>query len=391
MVSFEEGLKIVLNAARYTGIEEVDFKQSVKRVLANDLRSDISMPPFDKSAMDGYACREADLSMPLEVIEVIQAGKSPQKTIQPGQCAQIMTGAIIPEGADTVIMVEQTQVNAEGRIEFTGKGSKSNICYLGEDVHEGDLVLEKGTLISPRHIPVLATIGAVRVPVAKSLKVAVIATGTELVEPAEKPGPSQIRNSNASQMMSQLYSMGIPANYYGIAPDDEQLTYEMLEQASDENDLVILSGGVSMGEFDFVPGVLMKLGFDIKFQKMAVQPGKPTTFGVRDDCFVFALPGNPVSSFVQLEILVKPFIYQCMGHDFHPPAWKLPAGKPFLRKKTDRMAWIPVTISQEGRVLPLEYHGSAHIFSLTKANALIYYQIGQALIEEGDLVDVRPI
>lgn len=391
MIPFEDALQISLDSAIVLPIEKVHYLSSVNRVIAEDLFSDISMPPFDKSAMDGYACRQVDLFNDLEVVEVIPAGYVAVKTIGENQCAQIMTGAIIPDGADTVIMVEYTEVLADKKVRFTGKGSKSNICYLGEDMKMGDKVLDKGTLISSRHIPVLASIGVTDVPVYKSLKVSVVATGTELVEPDKVPGASQIRNSNGSQMIAQLDAIGIKASYFGIAPDNEDETFEKLKEALESCDLLILSGGVSMGEFDFVPKVLNELGFDLKYQRVAVQPGKPTTFGVSGEKYVFALPGNPVSSFVQFEIMVKPFVFKCMGHNWTPPAWRLPAGREFSRKKADRMAWVPIKISTEGRVMPLEYHGSAHIYALNQAQGLVYFEIGKKQIEEGEILNVRPI
>lgn len=391
MISFEEALERTLQEAQFFGQEEVPYLQSVGYVLSQDLPADLSMPPFDKSAMDGYACRRIDLGKELEVVEVVRAGIEPQKTIRAGQCAQIMTGAIIPSGADTVIMVEQTRLTEGGKIVFTGEKTASNICYLGEDVKEGEVVLKKGTLIGYRHIPVLATIGKVRVPVYKQPRIGVLATGTELVEPDQKPGISQIRNSNASQMQAQLLAMSIKPRYYGIAPDDEESTFIHLRTALEENDVLLLSGGVSMGEFDFVPGVLVRLGLELRYEKIAVQPGKPTTFAVGKGKFVFALPGNPVSSFVQFEILVKPFLWACMGHAQAAPEWQLPAGQAFSRKKTSRMSWIPVKLDSKGRVIPLDYHGSAHIFALSQADGFVYFKVGQARIEEGELVHVRPI
>lgn len=391
MITFEEALDLTLSRAVLFDTEQVAFSQSVGRVLAEDLFSDISMPPFNKSAMDGYACRREDLAMDLEIIAVIQAGSSSASAIGSGQCAQIMTGAMLPEGADTVIMVEETRLTDEGKVRFTGQQTKTNVCYLGEDVQAGDRVMDKGTLIAARHIPVMATIGATNPLVYRMPAISVVATGTELVEPDQQPGLSQIRNSNAAQMLAQLNQLGWPTAYFGIAPDDEDQTCDILDKALKDRDILILSGGVSMGEFDFVPAVIRRLGFDILYQKLAVQPGKPTTFAVRGRQFIFGLPGNPVSSFIQLEILVKPFIYQCMGLDYRPVEWKLPAGQEFRRKKTDRMAWIPVSIDENGRVMPLEYHGSAHIFALTRANGLIYFKIGQSRIEEGELVHVRPV
>ena len=391
MILFSEALDIILSSAHKNSIEELHFSDSIGRVLAQNIYSDINMPPFNKSAMDGYACRESDLNMELELVEVIKAGEAPMKSIGPGQCAQIMTGAMIPDGADYIIIVEQSEKTESGKIRSTGGKSRSNICALGEDIRKGDLVLEADTLIGVRHIPVLATVGAIKLKVYKQPRVAVIATGTELVEPELIPGPSQIRNSNATQMIAQLKSLGLSPVYFGIAPDDEQQTYSMIKDALDKSDILMLSGGVSMGEYDFVPEVLKQLGFELKFQRVAIQPGKPSTFGVKDKKYVFGLPGNPVSSFVIFELMAKPFIYKCMGYNWKPLGIKLPAGARMSRKRTSRQSWFPIEINEEGKVIPLDYHGSAHIFALNRASGIISMDIGQESIEIGDWVDVRQI
>jgi molybdopterin molybdotransferase len=218
-----------------------------------------------------------------------------------------------------------------------------------------------------------------------------MSTGTELVEPGEVPGISRIRNTNAYQMIAQLSKMGIDCNYYGIAPDDEEITRSLISDALDNNDILILSGGISMGEFDFVPTVLQSLGIQVAFKQIAIQPGKPTLFGTGKGKFVFGLPGNPVSSYFLLELLVKPFIYKCMGHDWNPPVLRLRTGEKIIRKKSDRLSWMPVRIDREGLVHAIEYHGSAHILSLQSADGMIPVPIGITEIQEGDLVDVRPL
>lgn len=395
MITFEEALKISLDQSVESGREVVSFEEGVGRVLAEDIRSDMDIPPFDKSAMDGYACRREDLASPMVVVEVIRAGIPPVKSISRGQCSQIMTGAIIPEGADTVIKVEESEIvssiNDEVRIRFNGAKTAANICYRGEDMKAGDPVLKAGTLLGTRHVPVLATVGKVFVEVYRFPSVGILSTGTELVEPGEVPGISQIRNTNAYQMIAQLAQMGIDCDYYGIANDDEDITEMMISQALDNNDILILSGGVSMGEFDFVPAVLQNLGIEIAFKQIAIQPGKPTLFGTGKNKFVFGLPGNPVSSYFILELLVKPFIYKCMNHDWQPPVLRLRAGAPITRKKSNRLSWMPVRIDREGFVHVVEYHGSAHIFSLSSADGIIAVPIGTTIIEEGEFVDVRPI
>jgi len=391
MIKFEEALKIVSSVDFMLETERVDFIHSLNRVLAEDIRSDIKMPPFDKSAVDGYACRKADLTKELEVIEVVKAGQVPQKQVGGKQCSKIMTGAPVPVGADSVIMVEDVEETGENLIKYLKDDVKDNICYIGEDLSEGEMVITKGTLIHPQHIAVMATAGATKPLVYKQVRVAVISTGDELVEPEKKPALSQIRNSNAYQLIAQAEKMGALTEYIGTAKDTETSTREMLSKAFENKDVVLLTGGVSMGDFDFVPQVLNELGVDLKFKSIAVQPGRPTVFGVKEKQFIFGLPGNPVSSFVQFELLVKPLIYSLSGYNYEPLRIRLPMGQEYSRKKSGRLSWLPVRIDKNGEVIPLNYHGSAHINALTNADGLISVPIGQTVLKKGDIVDVRQI
>ncbi|MFC2120209.1 gephyrin-like molybdotransferase Glp [Bacteroidota bacterium] len=391
MIQLDEALEIALNKAFVLDTERIDYIESLGRILGEDIRSDINMPPFNKSAMDGYACRREDLSFELEVVETIRAGFVPEKSIVERQCASIMTGAILPEGANCVIMVEHTKKSKDNKILFTKEKTKNNICYKGEDIKIGELVLKKGEKIKSQHIAVMASLGCVKPQVYKQPKVGVIATGTELVEPENKPGISQIRNSNGSQMIAQLKALGINPEYYGIAPDSEEKTFNIISDSLKENDVILLSGGVSMGEYDFVPKVLKKLGIELLFQKIAVKPGKPTTFGVNNKKYVFALPGNPVSSFIIFDLLVKPFLYKMMNKDTSQSIIKLPLEKRIERKKAERLVWMPGKINNNGTVQVIDYHGSAHINSLTDADCIISMKAGQLTIESGELADVRQI
>lgn len=391
MIPFEEALEICLSHRQLFGSEVVDLGRAVNRVTVHDICSDMNMPPFDKSAMDGYACRRADLSQVLKQVEVIQAGSQPKVKIGEGECAQIMTGAMVPEGADSVIMREETEEVGPDLIRFTGKSTRDNICRLGEDIQAGDVVIPAHTLLSTRHIPILASVGAVKLEVYKPPGVAVVATGTELVEPGDQPKGSQIRNSNGSQMIAQLAKLGLQGAYLGIAPDLENVTEELLRQAVSEQDLIILSGGVSMGQFDFVPGIIEKLGFNIHFQRVAIQPGKPVTFATREGKYIFGLPGNPVSSYFTFELFVKPFILNCMGWDQTVKSFHLPMGQKMDRKKSNRMGWVPVRFTESGEVIPLEYHGSAHIYALRDAEAMMAFPVGKTTIEKGEIVYVRPL
>ena len=392
MIKFEEALDVVLKSVQFTlKSERINFTDSLERILAEDVSSDINMPPFDKSAMDGFACRKADIKNELEVIEVLKAGKIPTKKIGKNQCAKIMTGAIVPEGADCVIMVEHIKITGDNKIQYLKDNTNNNICYFAEDIKKGALVLKKGIGIKPQHIAVMATVGYTQALVYKKPRVGIISTGDELVEPAKIPGKSQIRNSNGYQLITQVSRAGAIPNYIGIAEDSEEVTFTIISKAMKENDIVLLTGGVSMGDFDFVPEIMIKTGVDIKFRSIAVQPGKPTIFGTfKTKSFIFGLPGNPVSSYTQFELLVKPLILKLMGCEELHSILRLPMGAVYRRKKSERKSFIPVNIS-DGKVYPVEYHGSAHIHSYVGANGITSIDIGTEKLEIGELVDVRQI
>jgi molybdopterin molybdotransferase len=390
MITYEQALDIVLENAYLFDKETVLLLNSDGRSLAEDVFSDINMPPFNRSAVDGFACRRADISMELEVIETVRAGQFPVQNVAQGQCTRIMTGAPVPQGADCVIMVEETAEISPGKIRFTGEKTKTNISPFAEDVKTGACVLKAGTLIAPQHIAIMAAVGYVNPLVYCKPKVAIIATGDEIVEPHMKPGLSQIRNSNGCQLTVQATQAGTEAHYLGIAPDAEEDTFRILNEALDQSDIVLLTGGVSMGTYDFVPKILEKAGINILFRTIALQPGKPTIFGTIGAKRVFGLPGNPVSSFTIFEILVKPMIRKMMGVKEPVRPMRLPLGTDYQRKRNDRMQWLPVEI-REGKVFPLEYHGSAHIFSLAEAGALAAIPLGTTNMNAGDLIDVRPV
>jgi len=391
MLKFDDAFEIVMSSARRLGSERVDIDHVLNRVLAEDVVSDIDMPPFNKSTMDGFACRRADLSNELIVIETVPAGMMPKKTIGQNQCAKIMTGAVVPEGADCVIMVEHIESVAESKIRFTTSSTEDNICLKGQDVKKGDIVLARGQLIKAQHIAVLASVGCVQPEVALQPRVGIIATGDELVEPRQKPAAWQIRNSNAYQLAAQVISAFAVATDYGIAADTEQAIAAVLKKAMAENDVVILSGGVSVGDYDIVREILQKNNVKLLFERVAVKPGRPTVFGVCDDAFCFGLPGNPVSAFIMFELLVKPFLFKMMGHDFKPTVSNRRLAKTITRKEAERDSWLPVIFTDKDKVTQIEYHGSAHINALCKADGLVCIPVGVAEIKEGATLAVRQI
>jgi molybdopterin molybdotransferase len=391
MISFEEAYKTVMGSVSLTGIETVSFIEALGRILAEDISSDMDMPPFDKATVDGFACRKVDLKHELEILETIAAGMQSSKAISAEQCSRIMTGAPIPEGADMVFMVEDSAILPSGNVKYSGSFIKENIAFKGEDIKKGDVVLKKGKLIKPQDVAVMASVGSTSVLVSRKPLVAVISSGDELVEPFIKPGVSQIRNSNAYQLLAQLLRAGALGKYYGIAKDDKEATYQIVKQAIAECDIVLVTGGVSMGDFDFIPAVLERAGVKILFSRINIQPGKPTTFGIHPNALVFGLPGNPVSTFTQFELLVRPLICRMMGYDLNPLSVNIPMKVSFSRRLADRQAIIPVIITSDGLVSPVEYHGSAHISSLSLADGIISLEAGKKSIEKGEIVNVRQI
>jgi len=395
MILFDSALETVLNKAEpKTTYEKVELENAIGRILAVDVFSDREIPPFNRVAMDGYACRRVDIYNELEVIETIPAGYCPKKVIKKNQCSKVMTGCMLPNGADMVLMVEYSETVSSNTIRFAGTGNQiksDNYAKLGEDIEKDEIVMGKGTIISPKHIGALATVGCSNPEVVVPPRVGVIATGDEIVEPNITPAVHQIRNSNSYQLITQIKRMGATPVNYGISRDTHEAIDNTFKLAASECNVVLLSGGVSMGDYDFVPDVLKSNGFKIIFDRVAVKPGKPTTFAVSDDGICFGMPGNPVSTFIIFEILVKPFLYRLMGHNFIPQSLRLPLNADLKRKKNDRDEWIPVKITENGEVIPLKYHGSGHIHALTHADGICLIPKGSNEIKKGIAIDVRPI
>ena len=388
MIDFHEALETVLDSAVPTGTEEIALTDACDRVLALDLFTPEDIPSFSKSAMDGYACRKEDILKGMKVLEVIPAGYRPKKRITPGTCSKIMTGAMIPEGADTVLIVENATVR--DTLVYGTPPSSSNIMVQGEDLKKGDRVLKKGTILRPQHLAILASCGIDRITVSRRIRIGILSTGNELTEPGQESEPGKIYNSNSWQLMSMVNRInGIPT-YYGIAADTTQDTQNLLSRAISENQVVLLSGGVSEGDFDLVPVVMRELGFDILFDRIRIKPGKPTTFAVLPGSgkFIFGLPGNPVSSFVQCLLIVIPFLAAMQGTRWEPLSTRLPLKGNYQRKNSTRMAHIPVQINPNGTVSPLPYNGSAHQVSLAKAHALGRIPVGIDHIREGEPMEI---
>ncbi|MDA0837537.1 MAG: molybdopterin molybdotransferase MoeA [Planctomycetota bacterium] len=307
MLPVDRSIEIVLETAQTLTTEPVPLTASQGRVLAEPALADADMPPFDRSIMDGYALIASDTradKATLQVIEEIFAGDTPQKKLQSGQAAKIMTGAPIPEGADCVVMVENTTLNERGQVVVHEKSEVGkNINQRAEFVSRGDVLIESGTRLRSMELGVLAFIGCVNPLVYRKPVCAILSTGDELVDASQTPGPGQIRNSNIYCLAAQLARAGADVRVLGIGRDNPAELSALIGEGL-KADILVSTGGASVGEKDFIGQILKQHGVEIHFDKVALKPGKPTLFGSRDRTLVFGLPGNPLSALVSCELFV---------------------------------------------------------------------------------------
>lgn len=312
-----EAQHLILHSVIALGVETVQLDQSVGRVLAQEIHANRDLPPYDVSAMDGFALRSADLAgvpVVLEIIEDIKAGDLPGKILQTGQCARIMTGAPVPVGADAVIRVEETQEAGATAVRINKAVKPGNDIRLrGENMKDGDVVLTAGTEITPGIIGVLATVKAARFSVFRRPRVAILSTGNELEGMDEAVDLNKIPNANSYALMAQVQALGIEPVLLGIARDDPAELEQYLKRGL-EYDVLLVSGGTSVGVHDYVRPTIEKLGVEMKFWRLAIRPGHPLAFGTTHKTAVFGLPGNPVSSMVCFEQFVIPALRQMMGN-----------------------------------------------------------------------------
>jgi molybdopterin molybdotransferase len=314
MISLNSAIDAVLAAVRPFGPEEVPLLDGLGRGLAADVVSPEAVPPFDNSAMDGFALRAADAVAAGGAVIALEvpAGSVAPRPLAAGEAARIMTGAPMPAGADTVVPVEETEERG-GRVFFGGDvRAGANVRRAGEDVAAGSLLLPAGTGLGAAEVGLLASVGLERVAVARRPRVAVLATGSELVAAGEPLGPGQIRNSNSVAAHAQVLAAGGDPVLLGIARDDRDETRRLLARALEE-DVVITSGGVSVGDYDFVKDVQEELGVERRFWKVRTKPGKPMAFGTLGDTLVFGAPGNPVAAMVSFELYVRPALLAMQG------------------------------------------------------------------------------
>ncbi len=394
MIKYREALEIILeNAPSPSGIEDVPLGQSVGRTLAREVRSDVNLPPFNKSAMDGFAVYARDVAATpatLDVVMDVPAGSEPEKRLEPGQAASVMTGAPVPDGADAVVQVEWTsgfggqQVVIEKSVE---KGR--NYSPLGEILKTGDVVMQPGTPLGVEEVGLLAAVGCDPVPVYQLPSVAVLSTGDEVVPPDVVPGPSQIRDSNGPALISFLRELGLSPIDLGRAPDDLEATKQALEKGL-KHDCLLVSGGVSAGAYDFVQDVLSDFDVEVHTSRVAVKPGKPTVFGTSEGRMVFGLPGNPVSTTVIARVLVEPALKKMLGLRDTRPRIVRAELLDDIKKKPNRLWFVhgQLGLDEKVTVRPIKNRGSADLPAAQRGDCLVVAPQGVSHVERGSTVEV---
>lgn len=392
MISVEEAQARVLELISLLGSEEVAFTDAHNRVLREDVTAPRDIPSGDNTAMDGYAVRAEDVAnapMSLRVIDDLPAGAVPRVRLEPQTAIRIMTGALMPDGADTVVHVELTDGGRDVvRInESLTRGA--NIRRRGEDMREGDIVLRSGTLIRAGEIGVLASVQKARVAVARRPTIAIISTGDEITGVDEQLSEGKVVNSNSYSIAALAHEAGAEPRNLGVVRDDRDATIAALERALD-CDFVITTGGVSMGAYDFVKDALEAIGAETKFWRVAMKPGKPVIVSTLRDRVIFGLPGNPVSCMVAFHLFVAPAIRKAMGmSEILPPIVRMRLAAP-LRSKGDRRAYMRVRVAAESGELvahPMRAQGSGVSTSMIGANGLAILNEGVCEVVAGEMVD----
>jgi molybdopterin molybdotransferase len=398
MISVEKALNTILVNFRPLGLEKINILEARKRVIGEDIFAPHNIPSADNSAMDGYAVRHIDTKgatqdkpLQLKIIEDIPAGKVALKKIKKGEAARIMTGAVIPEGADSVIRQEDTKKNGKTVVIYTSAEKGTNIRFAGEDVQKGELVVNKGSALRPADIGMLAALGKAFISVYQKPRVAIMSTGDELVDIETDPPLGKIINSNSYSLAAQVLECGGIPIMLGISKD-KKIDLQKKFKTALHADVIISSGGVSVGDFDFVKNVMGEIGNAMHFWQVAMRPGKPLAFGTIEGIPLFGLPGNPVSAMVSFEQFVRPSLLKMQGHKkiFRQTAkavcdqevQKSAGFKHFIRAvvKKEKDQYIASTTGAQG---------SGILKSMVIANALIVMGENETRIKKGSQVTIQ--
>lgn len=381
MLELEAARERLLAGVTPLGRERVVLREAAGRVLAEEVKSTVDLPAFDNSAMDGYAVRAEDVMsvkpgslVELTLVGRVAAGELFEGEVQRGTCVRVFTGSMLPRGADAVVMQEDTELSgADATTVRVLDGVKpwENIRFRGEDVKSGSVIVKCGDRLSPGHLGLLAATGVSAVEVHRRPVIGVLATGSELVEPGGTLRPGQIFESNRALLEPLLEGSGAMVRLYPLVPDTLAGTRESLRQAFNECDAVVTSGGVSVGELDFVKAAFEELGGQLDFWKVAIKPGKPFVFGRLGAKMLFGLPGNPVSAMVTFLLLVRPALWRWQGAvDVVPRTVPCTLGEPMVNRG-GRRHFMRVRLDANGVAWSSGLQASHRLLSLAEANALI--------------------
>ena len=395
-MTVKEALNTILNRIDCLKTEEVALLDALGRVTSEAIVAGRDHPPWDNSSMDGFAVRSEDTTTApadLKVIEDIPAGYLPIRTVCEGEASQIMTGAPLPKGADAVVRVEDTVAVGPVHVKIQNPVSVSeNIRFRGEDIKKGEVVIAERSAIGPAEIGMGATVGRGKVRVYQRPRVAILATGNELVDLGEKPGPHQISNTNTYSLTAQVRETGGIPVQLGIARDDPKDLLQKLE-AGINCDLILISGGVSVGKYDFVKDVLSRMGFELSFWRVSMKPGHPLVFGSLKGSWVFGLPGNPVSTLVTFEQFVRPVLLKMAGYQslFRPTVHAV-LEEPITKKNDGKLHFVRAVVQKRDghySARSAGNQGSGVLSSMVKGNGLIILPEETERIEAGQSVVVQ--
>lgn len=377
-----------------TETESIAIAEAHGRIIAEDIRARINVPGADNSAMDGYAIKAYESHKPLKIVGQALAGHPYEKTLQEGQAVRIMTGAAVPKGADSVIMQESTMQN-DGVLTCTKNVTHGQcIRKAGEDIKANSIVVSNRVKLTAAHLSLLASIGVPKVTVFRKLKVALIATGDELILPGNELKDGEIYESNRTGLMAMLSKLPVDVIDFGIIKDSLVATRNIFLKANEQCDWIISSGGVSVGDADFVKQVLDELG-EVNFWRVAIKPGKPYAFGQLGKAWFSGLPGNPVSSFVTFMQLVLPSLQIMSGGSWSPPQTYKAVIQTSIKRRAGRTEFQRATMSNDEngmlQVIPKGKQGSGIMNSFTDANCLLIIPAEVSHIVKGELVTIQPL
>jgi molybdopterin molybdotransferase len=396
MVNVEEAQRIIFSHLRHWGIETINFHQALGRTLAEPVRADRDFPPFTRVSMDGIAIAHAAYSQgqrTFPIAGVQAAGAPPLELSDPTHCLEVMTGAMLPEGTDTVIRYEDLEIK-EGKatilIEEVQKGKNAHL--QGSDRQKGTTILPAGRKIGPAEMGVAATVGLSQPKVYSLPRIQVITTGDELVEVDQQPLPYQIRRSNTYTIQSLLAQHGFPSKDHHL-PDEKERIYESLVQILAESDILVLTGGVSKGKFDYLPEVFARIGIQKEFYKVHQRPGKPFWFGsTNDGKLIFALPGNPVSSFMCSRRYVIPFLEACWSKSATPSIYAQLQETVEFRPDLTYFLQVKTAVNEEGRLIaqPIHGRGSGDLANLAEVDGFLELPQGRNEYPAGETFRLYP-